>query len=327
MFAGDARLPDAGAIRAARERIRDRVPQTPLLQAPDLSAYMAQPLWLKAENLQRTGSFKARGATNWVETATPEEMRGGLITVSAGNHALALAWAAGVRKVPVKVVMPEGSSPMKVEETRKLGGEVVLHGTIHEAVALCRQFRDDLGLTLVHPYNDARVMAGQGTVGLEILEQCPQVQRILCPIGGGGLISGIGIAVKDRKPGVELIGVEPTGAATMRNAWDHNDAEASLERVETIAGSLAPAVVGDLTYAASRAVVDDIVLVGDESIREATRLMLSRARLYVETGAAVGLAALLEGAVDGDQDGTTVLVLTGGNMDLPQVAALVPAPM
>ncbi len=312
-------LPDRFRILEAERRIRPHLGETPLLQVPDLDAAMGQPLGLKCESLQRTGSFKARGALNWLLTANAGELNAGLVTVSAGNHAIALAWAAAMQDVPLTVVMPEGSSPLKIRRTRALGAEVIVQGNIQQAVALCHELRDDKGLTLVHPYNDVRIMAGQGTVGLELLRQQPEVDRIVCPIGGGGLISGLGLAIKAQRPEVELIGVEPEGAATMFNAWQKQDAGASLDSVDTWAASLAPAVVGDCTYAASRQVVDRIVTVTEAGIREATRRLLTEARLYVEPGASVGLAALLEKQVLPAPDRATVLVITGGNLDPEQV--------
>lgn len=316
-------IPDLAAIEAAERRIRDRVGESPLLHATDLSTRLGQPLWLKMESLQPTGSFKVRGATNWIRTATNAELRNGLITVSAGNHALALSWAAAARKVPVMVVMPEGSSPMKVQRTRELGAEVILHGSIQEAVAFCHQLCRERRMTLVHPYNDCRIMAGQGTVGLEVVRQLPQLNRVLCPIGGGGLISGLGLALKTLRPEVQLIGVEPEGAPTMRNAWDRESADAALESVDTIAPSLAPAVVGHNTYRVSRDVVDDIVTVSEDAIAEATRMMMTWGRLFVETGAAVTLAAFLEERVPCQPHQQTVLVVTGGNIDLSQARTLI----
>jgi len=313
-------LPDQSQILEVERRIRPHLGETPLLNVPDLNAAMGQPLGLKCESLQRTGSFKARGALNWLLTASEDELKTGLVTVSAGNHAIALAWAAAMQEVPVTVVMPEGSSPLKIRRTRALGAEVIVQGTIQQAVALCHELRDGKGLTLVHPYNDVRIMAGQGTVGLELLRQQPDVERVLCPIGGGGLISGLGLAIRAEKPEVEIIGVEPEGAATMFNAWQQEDASASLDSVDTWAASLAPAVVGDCTYAASRQVVDRIVTVTEDGIREATRRLLTEARLYVEPGASVGLAALLENQVLPDPDRATVLIITGGNLDPEQVS-------
>lgn len=313
-------VPDESRILEAEQRIRPYLGETPLLHVPDLDAALGQSLGLKCENLQRTGSFKVRGALNWLLTASEDELRAGLVTVSAGNHAIGLAWAAAMRKVPLTVVMPEGSSPLKIRRTRELGAEVIVHGGIQQAVALCHEKRDREGLTLVHPFNDVRIMAGQGTVGLELLRQCPDVERVICPIGGGGLISGLGIALKAHRPEIELIGVEPEGAATMSNAWQRQDAGAVLESVETWAASLAPAVVGDHTYAASRQVVDRIVTVSEGGIREATRRLLTQARLYVEPGASVGLAALLENRVPSAPDKVTALIITGGNLDLEQVS-------
>lgn len=315
-----AALPGQETIRQAADRIRDRIVRTPLWQSPDLDQAAGLPLKLKCENLQRTGSFKARGALNWVLTASRNELAGGLVTVSAGNHAIALAWAAASTGTPLTVVMPEGSSELKIRRTRALGAEVRVHGRIQDAVALCHELVEERGLTLVHPYNDLRVMAGQGTIGLELLAQYPGVRRVLCPVGGGGLISGLGLAIRASRPDVEIIGVEPEGAATMGNAWRCNDATASLASVDTWAASLAPAVVGEYTYAASRQVVDRMVTVTEAAIREATRLLLTEARLYVEPGAAVGLAALLEKAVEPSPDRADVLVITGGNLDPDQVA-------
>lgn len=313
--------PDLTTIEQAEARIRHRIVETPALFAHDLSDYVGHPLWLKAENLQRTGSFKARGACNWISTATPDELAQGLVTVSAGNHALALAWACQGVNTSLTVVMPANASPIKVKGTRELGAEVRLEGDINQAVDLCRHLQQTQNRCLVHPYNDARVMAGQGTVALELVRQIPDFARVLCPVGGGGLISGIGIVLKAMRPDVTLIGVEPAGAATLANAWDKGRADAALASVETIAGSLAPAIVGPLTYAVSRRVVDQLVQVPEGAIAEATCLLMTKARLYCETGAAVGLAAVIAGVIP-RSEAPTVLLLTGGNMDLQQVEFL-----
>ena len=315
-----AELPDFDTIRQAAERLRGRVTRTPVWHSEDLDQATGQRVHLKCENLQRTGSFKPRGALNWVLTASGSELAGGLVTVSAGNHAIALAWAAATTKTPLTVVMPEGSSELKIRRTRALGAEVIVHGRIQQAVELCHELVATRGLTLVHPYNDLRVMAGQGTVGLELLDQCPDMRRIVCTVGGGGLVSGLGLAVKACRPDVEIVGVEPVGAATMGHAWQCNDPAASLDNVSTWASSLAPAVVGEYTWQASRQVVDRMVTVSEAAIREATRLLLTEARLFVEPGAAVGLAALLERAVEPAPQGGDILVITGGNLDLDQVS-------
>lgn len=309
-------------IRAAEQRIHQDLPATPAVLAFELADQLGQPLRLKTENFQRTGSFKARGALNWICSASPQELRPGLITVSAGNHALALAWAAQRRGAQVTVVMPEGSSPLKIEATRAFGAEVIIHGSIQEAVAFTHRLQEQRGLTLVHPYDDPRIIAGQGTLGLELLRQIPSMARILCPIGGGGLISGIGLAVRAQRPDVALIGVEPEGAATMHNAWQRQDPNASLPHVDTLAASLAPAIVGQFTYTLARQWVNEVVTVADDTIRSALRLILSHGHLYAEPGAVVALAALLAHQVPTQTDSPTVIVVTGGNLDPAQLCKL-----
>jgi len=307
---------DVQDIKDAVGRIAPHLVGTPCFPCWELeSGESAGPVWLKAENLQRTGSFKARGALNWLLTAPAHEHEPGLITVSAGNHAIALAWAARQRQTSLIVVMPAGSSPLKIEATERLGAKVIVEGDINAAVARTHELAQSSGRTLVHPYNDLRVMAGQGTVGLELLRQLPDLTRILCPIGGGGLISGLGVAVKAVKRDVDLIGVEPIGAATMLNAWSKQDWRARLSSVDTLASSLAPAVVGEHTYAVSRRVVDDIVTVDEEAIACATRRLALSAHLYAEPGAAVALAGLDACGAAAKSQGQTVLIITGGNME------------
>lgn len=303
-------------VVAAQARVRPHLPVTPTVWSHGLSELLGGEILLKAENLQVTGSFKSRGALNWLLTADPAESAGGFVTVSAGNHGQALAWAAGRLGTPVTVVMPTGSSPMKIEATRRYGGDVRDGGPINDAVALTHRLVSEQGLTLVHPYDDPRIIAGQGTVGLELLRQAPHLDRILVPVGGGGLISGVAVAVKALRPRVQVIGVEPAGAPTLRNAWDRGSADARLATVDTLAASLAPAVVGRHTYALSRRYVDEVVTVPEHYIAEATRLLLTAGRLYAEPGAAVPLAALLAGTVPPARRGATALVVTGGNLDL-----------
>ncbi|MDX1587748.1 MAG: threonine/serine dehydratase [Oleiphilaceae bacterium] len=314
-------LPPMAHFQSALTQVRARLPPTPLFAAPDLEALAGRALWLKAESLQPTGSFKVRGVINWLHCADEAQRRAGLVTVSAGNHALALAWGARQHPLPVTVVMPKDSSPLKIERTKALGAQVVLKESIQEAVSHCAELREQHRLTLVHPYNDPDIMAGQGTVALEMLAQLPHLRQVLCPVGGGGLAGGMGLVLKALRPDVELIGIEPEGAATLRNAWDQGRDDAALPGVNTMAASLAPVVVGNYTYAATRATMDHLVTVTEEGIREATSALLTRGHLYAETGAAVTLAALMEGRIPAS-DGPTVAVVTGGNMDLQQVATL-----
>lgn len=311
-------------VLAARETHAGDLTPTPLLQAYDLENADPATVYLKAESLQRTGSFKPRGVLNWIRTASAEELAQGLIAVSAGNHAVALAWAAQAAGVPVTVVMPAGSSPVKAAATRSYGAEVILHGDINEAWAKAEELRAAHGLTLVHPYDNTRVIAGQGTVGLELVEQMRlPPAAVLCPVGGGGLISGIGLALKRHWPDTRLLGVEPEGAATLRYAWQQGG-PAALPAVSTIAPSLGANRAGEHTYAISREVVDDILLVSDDAIRQAMRAVLQGCRLVAEPGGVVGVAALLSGAVDVEPGDRVAAVLTGGNLDWDQLPELMP---
>ncbi|MFP3944285.1 MAG: threonine/serine dehydratase [Alphaproteobacteria bacterium] len=302
-----------GDIEAARARIAGELPPTPMAPAHALSERLGRPLMLKCELMQKTGSFKTRGALNWVLSAGTGELERGLITISAGNHALALAWAARRAKVPVTVVMPEGSSPVKVEATRALGAEVILHGAINETMDHMEALRRERDLVLVHPFADPRIVAGQGTVGLEILDQCPEVKQILCPVGGGGLISGLAVAVKARRPDVKIIGLETDGAPTLRAAWD-GGGPVRLKQVKTLAPSLGAALTGEINYDLSRRHVDELLTLPDEDIRMGVRETLAGAKLFAEPGATLGIAALMLGRVK-PVAGTSVAVVTGGNFD------------
>ena len=295
-------------ILEAAERIRGRLAPTPLLRHPGFGGPR-----LKAELFQITGSFKARGALNWIAGADKAQLAGGLVTVSAGNHAKALAWAARTAGAKLTVFMPEGSSPIKVSACRDLGAEVILHGSINETWAKAREVAASRNLTLVHPYDDPRIIAGQGTVGLEIVDQFPEVERIVVPVGGGGLISGIALAVKSRVPSARVVGVEPEGAATLAYAWQHGGPE-TLPKVTTLAASLGANRAGELTYRLSREYVDELVTVSDVQIVEAFRAVLNDAKLYAEPGACVGVAACRAGKID-CEPGTSAVVITGGNLD------------
>ncbi|MFY0990576.1 threonine ammonia-lyase [Halomonas sp. C05BenzN] len=304
---------DLNDIRRARERLRPTLTPTPLVLDHELSRRLARRVWLKGELFQCTGSFKARGALNWLATASGEELAGGLGAVSAGNHALGLAWAARQAGVAVTIVMPENASPFKVEGSRALGAEVILHGDINDAWSRMHALVAERGLTLVHPYDDERIIAGQGTVALELLEQAPEATALLCPIGGGGLISGIGVAVDALRPEMSLIGVEPAGAASMAHAWARGG-PAKLARVSTCAKSLAAATVGEHTYPLCRRHVDTLLQVDEAAIHAAMHHLLYRAKLVVEPGAVVAAAALLEGIAPLPPEGDVMVVITGGNI-------------
>ena len=310
------------AVEEAAGVVRGRVHRTPLLSCeaigrrlPDAGRGRPGRLLLKAENLQKTGSFKVRGVLNRIRFLDAEERRRGLVTVSAGNHAAALAWGAAAEGVPCTVVMPDGAEPAKVEASRGYGAEVVLHGDVGAAFEECLRLRDDRGLTFVHPFDDPAIIAGAGTVGLEIMEDAPEADVVVVPVGGGGLISGVAAAVRARRPEARVYGVEPEGAPGLRRALDAGEV-VRLERVETIAGGLAPPFAGALALEHARALVDDVVLVSDDDIRAALRFVLERAKLLVEPSGAAGVAALVTGRIPVAARDTVVVVLSGGNTSL-----------
>lgn len=314
---------DYDDIRTARERIGDSVEYTPVVTDHALSERFGRTVRLKGELFQHTGAFKPRGALNWLRTASRKELEAGLGAVSAGNHAAALAWAARTVGADVTVVMPKDASPVKVEATKGYGAEVILHGDVNEAWARMDELIEERGLTLVHPFDDPRIIAGQGTVGIEIAEQVPDAALILVPVGGGGLLSGIATALRHYRPNSKIFGIEPETAAAMRYAWDQGK-PAKLDSVETCAKSLAPAIVGEHTYEITRKHVDDILTVSEDAIARGVRHCLTSAKLYVEPGGAVGISALLEGLLDDHipDEGDIVVVISGGNMSVDELKAM-----
>jgi len=302
-------------IRAASERIRPYVLPTPTL---DGGALGLGTVWLKAESLQRTGSFKPRGAFNAVLELTPDERRSGVITLSAGNHGHALALAARSFDIPCLVVAPDTAPVAKLAAMRALGAEVVQTPALSLQQTM-EQERQRRGFRLVHPFADPAVIAGQGSVGLEILQTLPEVALVVVPVGGGGLISGIAIAIKSLKPDVRVVGVEPNGAATVSESL-RAGRPISLQRIETVADGLAAPYTDELNLSVVRRFVDDLVCLPDEPLIEAVRLILLRAKLLVEPAGAAAVAAMLSGQIHPAPQGATVCVLTGGNLDPGRLA-------
>ncbi len=247
------------------------------------------------------------------------------MTVSAGNHAQALAWAAREMRCPCTVVMPAGASPFKAAASRSYGAEVVFHGSVVDAFEKAHELERTRGLTFIHPFDDPDIVAGQGTVGLEILEQCPDVAAIVVPIGGGGHISGIAGAVKASHPGIKIYGVEPVGACVMRKSLDVGH-PVRVESLDTVADGLAPPLVGDLNFDIVRACVEDVVLVSDDEILTALGLILTRAKLVTEPSGAAAMAALLVGRVPVRTGAVVVSVLSGGNVAPAQLAQFIGDP-
>ena len=308
-------------VTAARHRIQPHIHQTPVISSTRLGNRAGGVhLALKCESMQRTGSFKARGALNAMMQLSHAEKARGVVTVSAGNHAQALAWAAGMVGSECIAVMPEGASRSKIEATEGYGGKVELvGGEKARAFERAQQIASE-GRVMVHPFEDPRVAAGQGTVGLELLEQCPDMQLLVVPIGGGGLISGVATAIKSENPDVRIIGVEPEGAATMRRSLDAGSPQQIP--VETVADGLAAPMVGAMTLEATKRYVDDVILVTDEEILSAMRDLLAYAKLVVEPAAAAGIAALLNGKVKADRGAKVVAILSGGNVDIARLKTL-----
>ncbi len=299
-------------VRAAAERIAPHVRRTPVHSATSLGALCGTSnLFLKAELFQRTGAFKFRGAVNTLLQLSPEELGRGVCAMSAGNHAAALALGAQQVGARAVVVMPAHASTSKVELTRAYGGEVVqVDGPMWPVV---EGLIADRGLTLVHPFDDPRVIAGAGTVGLELLEDLPDVDVVVVPVGGGGLISGLALVAKALRPGIRVIGVEPRGADGMTRALSAGGV-VTLERPMSVADGLCAPFAGAHTLRHVRELVDEVVVVEDDEIAEATRLVHQRSKLAAEPAAAAGIALLLRGGIVGAGQ-TVATVVTGGNVD------------
>ena len=288
-------------IEAARRRLEGVARVTPLYRSDTLSRLVGREVRLKAENLQRTGSFKVRGAYNRISTLTEAQRAAGVVAASAGNHGQAVAWAAREVGAKARIFMPQDAPMAKVDATRHYGAEVELAGTALEAcLEAAGEYVAEHGATLVHPFEDPVVIAGQGTIGLELADQAGDLETALIPIGGGGLAAGIALALRAVKPGVRIVGVQAAGTMPGGGGF-------------TIADGIAVKKTGELTTRILDEVLDELVSVTDEEISQAIVLLLERTKLVVEGAGAVGVAALLSGKVDGD--GVVVPVLSGGNID------------
>jgi threonine dehydratase len=306
-------------IRAARERLDGVALRTPVETSRAVSDVAGVTALLKCEHLQRTGSFKIRGAYNRIAQLTAEERAAGVVCASAGNHAQGVALSARLAGVPARVFMPEGAPLPKVEATRGYGAEVVLTGaTFDDAFAASQEWTREHGATFVHPFDHPDIIAGQGTLGLELVEQVPDLGTVVVPIGGGGLISGIATAVKALRPEVRVVGVQAAGAAAFPASIAAGHPVA-VDRVSTIADGIAVKNPGALTLAHVRERVDEIVTVTDEDIARAVLLLVERAKQVVEPSGAAGLAAVLSGegslGAASELAAPVVVVLCGGNVD------------
>lgn len=310
-----ATAPTLADVRAAAARLAGTVRHTPCERSRTFSELCGVEVWLKYENVQRTGSYKLRGALNHILLLPEEVRRRGVIAASAGNHAQGVAVAAALAGVPATIVMPRTAPLAKVAATRGYGARVVLHGDVFDdAQVEAWRLREAEGLAYVPPFDDPLVIAGQGTVALEILADLPRVATIVVPIGGGGLIAGIALTAKALRPGVRIVGVQASGANATYRAF-HNRYTGPLPAINTIADGIAVRAPGRLTLPLIRKHVDDVVTVDDAAITQAAVLLVERAKTIAEPAGAVALAALLSGAVP-DPAGPVCVVLSGGNVDL-----------
>lgn len=302
-------------IREAAERIEGRVHRTPLLAAQSLGSRLGVELRFKCECFQKTGSFKARGALHRTLTLSDDERERGLITVSAGNHAQAVAWAARSVQAPCTVVMPTGAPRSKVDAVRGYGAEIVFHEDRVTLFDRLHQVREERGLTFVHPFDDPVVLAGAGTVGLEIVEDVRDVDVVIVPVGGGGLMSGVAVAVKESRPATRLVAVELEAGPGLGPALAAGRPVPAPRPVGTLADGMTPPFVGALPLEIARRYVDEIVTVGEDEIVAAMRLLFTRAKLYVEGAGAAATAALLAGKVRVASGANVVAIVSGGNVD------------
>jgi threonine dehydratase len=313
---------DAADVRAARARLAGIIAETPCPYSETLSAMTGARVHVKLENLQMTGAFKERGAANLLLQLAPEERRRGVVAASAGNHGLAVAFHAAKLGISAVIVMPEWAPLAKVTSARRRGAEVILHGeNFEEAYARARAIEAERGLVFVHPFDDPRVIAGQGTIGLELLEQVPDLDAVLVPVGGGGLIGGIGTAIKAERPAVKVIGVQAREIAAMQAALAGGLRD-GLPAATTIADGIAVRRVGEETLALARRYVDAVVTVSEEEIANAILLLLEIEKTVVEGAGAVPLAALANRRVA--LEGRTVaLVVSGGNIDVNLISRVI----
>jgi threonine dehydratase len=303
-------------VEAARQRVGSFAHRTPLRLSTTFSRITGASVYLKLENTQRTGSFKIRGALNKILSLSKEERSRGVAAASAGNHAQGVALAARLNDVKATIVMPKHAAIAKVEATRGYGAKVVLHGANYdEAWKRCQQVLEETGATLVHAFNDPLIMAGQGTLGLEIVEDLPDVDVVVVPVGGGGLIGGVATAVKAKAPKARVVGVQPVGSANLPQSLTAGKVVAA-QRVQTIADGLATKSVGEETFKVIRERVDEAVTVTDHEIARAILLLLERSKNLVEGAGATALAAILSGKIKGLAGQKVAVVVSGGNIDI-----------
>ncbi|HDX9494131.1 bifunctional threonine ammonia-lyase/L-serine ammonia-lyase TdcB [Bacillus thuringiensis] len=312
-----------GNIKKAQKILDGNARKTPLVKSFYLTSKTGGEIYLKLENMQLTGSFKFRGAFNKISQLTNEEKERGVIACSAGNHAQGVALSSHLLKIKSKIVMPTSAPQAKVDATRGYGSEVILYGdTFDDAKAKCEEIIKETGETYLHPYDDVEVMAGQGTIGLDILDDMWDVDTVIVPIGGGGIISGIAVALKSFNPSINIIGVQAENVHGMKASYDAGEI-VSHYKAPTIADGCAVKIPGNLTFEIVKNLVDDIVTVLEEELEVAMKDLLQRGKAVVEGAGALATAALLAGKVDKYVQGKKVVaVISGGNVDLKRISSV-----
>ena len=319
-------LVDLTDIRAAAGRLESVIVRTPLISSAVLDEIAGGKILLKAENLQRTGSFKIRGAYNLLSQLTPEQSKNGAVAYSSGNHAQAVAAAGTMLGIDTTIVMPEDTPEIKISNTRKFGAKVVLYNRYtQDRELIAKEIADEYEAVLVPPYNHHKIIAGQGTVGLEISEQCDDLEllpdHVLVNCSGGGLTAGIATAIKTNSPATSIYAVEPEDFDDTRRSLISGRLEGNDPNARTICDALMSAPPGELTFEINKRLLSDVLVVSDDGVREAIRFAFRHLKLVVEPGGAVALAAVITGQID-TRDKITVVILSGGNIDAALFASI-----
>jgi threonine dehydratase len=312
-----------GEIQEAKSRIDPAIDPSPCHRSESLSQRLGATIQLKLENLHRTGSFKERGARNRMLMISDEDKQKGVIASSAGNHAQAVAYHGTDLGIPTKIVMPENTPLIKVTRTRKFGADVVLHGSSYdEAYRKAKKLANKEGRIFVHPFADRAIMAGQGTIGLELLEQNPYLDTVIIPVGGGGLASGVSCALKETNPDIDVIGVETQAIPSMKTAFQEGEV-IKVPKANTLADGIAVQEVSEPTYQTCKKYLDDIVTVSEGDIANAILLLLEDDKTIAEGAGAAGVAALVSGAIEVDEGAEVCPLICGGNIDVNVISRII----
>ena len=309
-------------IKNARETIKDIVKKTDILESVKLSSMTGANVFYKCENLQKTGSFKLRGACNKIANLTDKEKSNGVIASSAGNHAQGVALGAKMTGIKATIVMPATAPLAKVTATKGYGAEVVLNGLVYDdAYAKAIELQKETGATFLHPFDDEYVIAGQGTIGLEILEQLNgNVDTILCPIGGGGIIAGIAVAAKGINPNIKIVGVQTANIPSMKESFANGKVTSIINAKQSIADGISVLTPGDLTFDIAKDLVDEVVVIEEDEIAEAVLFLMENQKVVSEGSGAVTTAAILSGKYKPSENENVVCIISGGNVDMTKAA-------